>query len=193
MLVSYMPLASPLLILVESISSAQAPIDTNQRSRVTRDTPTDSHKCARRAIFAPRRALKEIQFKPLFDDTRETHERIRRKGQKPSSNPQPEANKPRDLRGPPHDRRPLHRPHTRRDARLPVVATMITTKPLKATCVDGDRHRRHGDACLARDRRGRALSVSRSRRGGPRKLVGVQLHETGRRGRAHAIAVVRRS
>ena len=34
---------------------------------------------------------------------------------------------------------------------------MITTKPLKATCVDGDRHRRHGDACLARDRRGRAL------------------------------------
>ena len=36
---------------------------------------------------------------------------------------------------------------------------MITTKPLKATCVDGDRHRRHGDACLARDRRGRALCV----------------------------------
>ena len=47
---------------------------------------------------------------------------------------------------------------------------MITTKPLKATCVDGDRHRRHGDACLARDRRGRALCVlgglgRRARRG----------------------------
>ena len=39
---------------------------------------------------------------------------------------------------------------------------MITTKPLKATCVDGDRHRRHGDACLARDRRGRVTHILNS-------------------------------
>lgn len=36
---------------------------------------------------------------------------------------------------------------------------MITSKPLKATCVDRARHRAHGDACLARERSGRALCV----------------------------------
>ena len=113
-LVSYKTLASP---LYSRAPCPQAPIDTNQWSRVARDTRPLTQECARRALRAPRRALKEIEINSncrgsALDVTPKIGKQGERKTPaKPASSSPPAAEQPRDLRGPPRDRRrlPCHR------------------------------------------------------------------------------------
>ena len=147
-LVSHMPLAH--YVPLDQKSSPQAPINTNQWSRVTRDTPTDAQVRAASDIRAKTSAKEILKKTPrclnvtlregnFLDATDKKNGEIEVRRARKTSSRATYA----DL---PHNRRPLHRPHTRRDARLPVGAPMITAAVLRRPTAT----RRHGDACLAR-------------------------------------------